>query len=106
MPFIQLNDFCTCLIIDGNYTDTSWCCATYGYGSGSIHLNYLACYGNEFRLYDCNYRNETYLYHYEDWGVLCYNGKTCIPKRDVYIACYILHYDINSTFQMVQILEK
>ena len=37
LPFIQLNDFYTCLIIDG-YTDRSRCCATYGYGSVPIRI--------------------------------------------------------------------
>ena len=68
------------VIIDG-YTDTSH---RYDLGSGSFQLNnQLACSGNEFRLFHCarGYRDETYHSYFYDWGVTCYNGKTCLPKR-------------------------
>ena len=60
-------------LTDGIYTDISRCCATYGRGSGPIHMNNLGCSGTEFKLVDC-YNSSSYDGHNEDWGVTCLNG--------------------------------
>ena len=59
--------------IDG-YVDKIQYGVAFGLGSGPIHMNDLGCYGTEYKLVDCNYRNSTDQ-HDEDWSVICKNGK-------------------------------
>ena len=60
------------LIPDG-YSDESYCCSTFGNSNALIHMNYLECFGTEYKLVDCYYENGTYQYD-EDWSVTCKNG--------------------------------
>lgn len=61
-------------ILDG-YGDISRCCASFGLGTGPIHLNYIHCSGREQRLIDCRHENSTNGNHQEDWSVSCKNGE-------------------------------
>lgn len=46
--------------------------AYYGQGSGSIHIDDIACTGTETRLIDCNYDSNTNdCSHSQDAGVQC-----------------------------------
>ena len=46
--------------------------AYFGRGSGSIHMNNVACVGTEYSLFNCSYITITYwCSHYGDAGVRC-----------------------------------
>ena len=51
--------------------------ARFGQGEGPIHLDGLRCTGEEESLLDCCHRGvgNHSCGHYEDGGVLCYNGE-------------------------------
>ena len=55
--------------------DESHCCATFGLGTGPVHIRDLYCSGSENKLVECYYDiiNGTEL-HSDDWGVTCNNG--------------------------------
>ena len=59
--------------LSDGYVDVILYRAAFGEGSGPIHMNYLGCYGSEYKLVDCDYRTSTYQ-HNEDWSVICKNG--------------------------------
>ena len=55
---------------------SSYCCATFGQGSGPIYLDRVSCTGRESSLLDCQYNqneigNLRSCSHYEDAGVRC-----------------------------------
>ena len=47
------------------------CCATYGSGSGPIHMTNVGCMGNELSLTDCPHSTNNNYHHSEDAGVQC-----------------------------------
>lgn len=49
--------------------------AYFGQGNGSIHLDNVACVGNESRLLDCQYTANHNCSHLQDVGVVC--NRTC-----------------------------
>ena len=49
---------------------------SFGAGSGSIHLDDVACLGTEYRLIDCSYNSIDNCAHFEDAGVTC--NTTCM----------------------------
>ena len=67
--------------------------AAFGEGSGPIHMNYLECYGFEYKLVDCHYSTSMLTYqHYGDWSVTCNNGNhtlcTCIYKYTLELSMF------------------
>ena len=55
--------------------------AYFGEGSGTVHLNYIQCYGTEYNLTECETANNTGLIsHSKEVGVMCQpgNNKTLI----------------------------
>ena len=47
------------------------CCASFGEGSGSVHMDDLSCLGHEERLTTCTYSSPTGNSHGNDGGVHC-----------------------------------
>ena len=60
-----------------NFSDMDRCCASFGEGSGPIHMSFLDCTGTEYKLLDCGYENSTDR-HNEDWSITCNNGNVAI----------------------------
>ena len=49
--------------------------AYFGEGSGTVHLNYIRCYGTEYNLIECETANITGLIsHFQEVGVICQPG--------------------------------
>ena len=72
--------------------------ATFGEGEGSIHLDEVACSGDEDRLVDCDYDAVTSdCRHHEDAGVVCVpshaavNGKSGLVEFCGSLLHEVLH---------------
>ena len=50
---------------------SSSCCATYGRGSGLIHMDNVRCVGNEYSLIECQHISRHNCGHSEDASVQC-----------------------------------
>ena len=67
------------------------CCATYGQGSGTVHISGVRCTGAESSLINCSHSTQHNCSHSSDAGVQCQASKsktTCIVEplnfKDLY----------------------
>ena len=60
-----------CVVLDAAVSGSAY----FGQGNGSIHLDNVACVGNESRLLDCQYTANHNCSHLQDVGVVC--NRTC-----------------------------